>query len=167
MKLDVGCGHYPKGDVNIDLYVKPTQHRSGDQRFLTDTPLNTKEIPNFVQADACHLPFRNDCFDEVVSHHTIEHVSKPLKMLKEIVRVTKINGLIIIVCPHRYAEREKCPMHKHMINIKWLDQAFKKCGVPRISAKERDWRYFPHNAFPWFRLPVEIELHTTKVKANE
>ena len=68
MILDVGCGNKPRGDVNID-FVKQT-------------------VPNFVRADALNLPFRDNVFSHACSHHVIEHVENPLKMISELKRVT-------------------------------------------------------------------------------
>jgi ubiquinone/menaquinone biosynthesis C-methylase UbiE len=81
LRLDVGCGHRVRGDVNVDLNAQSTIHRS--QNSYTDVPLDMK-IPNFVLADSQHLPFRNNVFEKVFSSHVIEHVKKPELMLYEI-----------------------------------------------------------------------------------
>jgi ubiquinone/menaquinone biosynthesis C-methylase UbiE len=87
LRLDVGCGHVPRGDVNVDLFVEATGHRVDKTR-----PLDIRNIPNFVKADACHLPFRDNVFDEVISYHTIEHVLNPVLMIKEMIRTCKTHG---------------------------------------------------------------------------
>lgn len=69
--LDIGCGAYPRGDVNIDLFPKIPQPK------------------NFVLADAHHLPFANHSFTGVVCSHTLEHLQNPLQALKEMNRVSK------------------------------------------------------------------------------
>jgi SAM-dependent methyltransferase len=117
--LDVGCGGTFKGDVNVDLYANPTEHRPNY--------LIMKKIPNFVLADAQHLPFRNKTFDEVTSSHVIEHVEKPMLMVKEMCRISK--EYVNIRCPHRLwlgsrlFRRNKG--HKHRgFNASWFKQAF-------------------------------------------
>ncbi len=50
----------------------------------------------FLVADAHKLPFKANSFDLVVSYETIEHVTDPPKILAEIRRVLKDNGLTII-----------------------------------------------------------------------
>ena len=69
MILDVGCGKAAVGDVNLDI--------------------KKQQVPDFVQADAQHLPFVDNAFDRVVSTHCIEHVDSPTKAILEMLRVTK------------------------------------------------------------------------------
>ena len=45
------------------------------------------------------LPFSDCTFDCVTSYQTLEHVQDPLKVLREMVRVTKAGGGIYIRCP--------------------------------------------------------------------
>jgi len=42
MIIDIGCGHNPVGDVNVDLFVEATPHRSGDQSKCNDRRLIQK-----------------------------------------------------------------------------------------------------------------------------
>jgi len=102
MNLDVGCGHNFRArsqeDVNVDLNVKPTFHRS--QNSYADSALDTKKIPNFVLADAQHLPFRNNVFEKVTSTSVLEHVKNPMLMLSEMARVS--NRFIYVRTPHRF-----------------------------------------------------------------
>lgn len=113
MILDVGCGSKPCGTVNVDLFSKkfadPSKHHV----------LSPKEIRNFVFADASSLPFRFDVFDVVHSRHVIEHVEKPLKMLRELIRVSR--GKIIVVTPHRFGHQTK-----YHINF-LLEHGLKNC----------------------------------------
>jgi len=162
MKLDIGCGHFYKGDVNIDLFVKATPHRSSDQTKCDDFDLDTKRIPNFIRADACYLPIVDNAFDEVFSYHTIEHVSNPFLMIKEMVRTAKNKGLIKLVCPHRYSSRRKRVLHKNLFSLTWVLTAFKKCGVRSVYGRYSSWRHFPNNVISVIRLPDEIEISAQK-----
>lgn len=153
MKLDVGCGHDFKGDVNLDLNINATLHRHLTNQ--NDFPLQTRLIPNFIKADCCCLPFQDKCFEEVYSSHVIEHIANPFLMLKEMARVSK--SKITIKCPHRYAGK-KSPGHISMLNLTWFMRAFARIGLTAINGKAISWRYFPHSWFPLFRLPIEIEV---------
>lgn len=33
MKLDIGCGNFPTGDVNTDLFIEDIGHRTGTAIF--------------------------------------------------------------------------------------------------------------------------------------
>ena len=70
--LDVGPGVAPKGDVNVDL-----NKESGLRG----------NCANFVLADATHLPFKDGCFDIVVSSDLLEHIADDESALAEMWRV--------------------------------------------------------------------------------
>lgn len=154
MILDIGCGHRPHGHVNVDLYAKATWHRSED-RFPTDRSLIKKRIKNLVTANAHHLPFKDNTFSTVFSRNTIEHVTNPVKMIKEMLRVSKHE--VIIVCPHRYSDAAKSPPHHNFFNIKWFLYETEKLGY-YCKVETTKWRYFPHIIFPLFQLPREIKV---------
>ena len=59
MMLDVGCGHNARGDVNVDLFPRATDHRSKDQSKCVDLDLDLVKINNFIVAEASHLPFKD------------------------------------------------------------------------------------------------------------
>lgn len=88
VKLDIGCGGNPKGDVNLDLFYDESPH--------TVKKIEAKHIPNFVLGSARYLPFRGRCFDESVVSHLLEHVPVPTEVLGEIGRVTKDRVLIAV-----------------------------------------------------------------------
>lgn len=45
--------------------------------------------------------FNDNSFDFVIFNHVIEHVANPVKAIKEIFRIAKINGLIVISAPDK------------------------------------------------------------------
>lgn len=105
--LDVGCGSLQQGDFNIDVQ---------------------KQLGVDVVADGCHLPFRSNTFQRVVSHHSLEHMDDPLQGLREMVRVS--SNRVIVTVPHRYGAYAKIdPTHKHFLHTKWLGQAARHLGV--------------------------------------
>ncbi len=46
--------------------------------------------------------FPNNSFDMVVSFETIEHIQDPIAFLKEIKRIVKPDGIVVISCPNDY-----------------------------------------------------------------
>jgi len=163
MKLDVGCGHNSQGDVNVDLFVEPTSHRSHDQRSRIDKALNVKSIPNFVRADACHLPFRNGAFDEVISLNVLEHIKNPVKMMREIVRVLKLGGTTQIHTSHWLEPRKMKPMHLHYFSKTTLNNLLKLCGLHVTRSSYVRWKFFPHHFCPIVRFPQGIEIVGRKI----
>lgn len=61
------------------------RRRHGDLRNLT-----------FVQADATDLPFADDVFDAVTMSYALRNVHDPKKALRELYRVTKPGGRLVI-----------------------------------------------------------------------
>ncbi|MFB0567523.1 MAG: class I SAM-dependent methyltransferase [Candidatus Bathyarchaeia archaeon] len=102
MKLDVGCGDKPKGDVNCDLYAGGSPHFTDKDHGLIDP----KQIPNFVKCDAHYLPFRSNSFDVVIGNHLLEHCKHPYDVLKEFRRVTSRKIMIEVPCLRRITFRE-------------------------------------------------------------
>jgi len=110
--LDIGCGSgaltyliSQKGGMVIGVDVL-----DGAIKFAREKTKNIRNI-GFIKASACHLPFKNDCFDYVVSSDVIEHLEEPDKMLAEIKRVYNGNGKVVITTPLRFTEEPLDRMH--------------------------------------------------------
>jgi hypothetical protein len=119
--LDVGCGHRPTGDVNVDLFPEASGHRCVDQRVNDDVALHVHEIPNFVKADACSLPFRNGAFKSSYTWHLIEHLPDPEMFLRELMRVSVEK--VEVRCPngeHVSCKGETKPLHLHDFSLEWF-----------------------------------------------
>jgi ubiquinone/menaquinone biosynthesis C-methylase UbiE len=56
----------------------------------------------YVVADAMNLPFKDHSFSHVISSEVLEHLKDDRKALREIARVTKPNGVLIVTFPHRH-----------------------------------------------------------------
>ena len=81
-KLNLGCGEFrKKGYINLDINknVKPEVVHD-----LTKFP----------------YPFKNDYFDLVEADHVLEHTEDPFKVMKELHRIMKRNGTLIVRVPH-------------------------------------------------------------------
>lgn len=151
--LDVGCGNKPCGHVNVDLYMKKSQHRLS----------SLKKIPNLVKADALHLPFAANSFLEVHSNHLIEHLEEPEQFIRECLRVAKER--VVITCPHRYSrqglrlKQSSTAAHKNFFSVSWFHQTLSylphkvSCStVPK-----------PHKFIPLIQLPHEIRIEVLKI----
>jgi ubiquinone/menaquinone biosynthesis C-methylase UbiE len=64
---------------------------------LSDYPLDWRS--RFHGGKGEVLPFADDSFDYVTSFQTLEHVEDPLRVVREMVRVTKPGGAVHIMCP--------------------------------------------------------------------
>lgn len=64
-----------------------------------------RNVDGGVQANASSIPFADNSFDAIVSFETIEHLSEPVKFLKEIKRVLIPNGKFYISTPVKKGNR--------------------------------------------------------------
>jgi len=96
--LDVGCGTGWFSARAAELGAEVTSVDIGT-RLLELTRSRCATRP--VAADACALPFRTSAFDVVLSSECIEHTLDPHAAVREIHRVTRPGGLMLITVPNR------------------------------------------------------------------
>lgn len=73
-----------------------------------------------VSGDAHKLPFRDRCFDYVVSSDTLEHFYDPLHAIVEVRRVLKPDGRFVIWVPFLQAFHENDYYRYTPLGIEWL-----------------------------------------------
>jgi SAM-dependent methyltransferase len=93
--LDVGCGMRP--------YEKT--FFAGAEKYLGTDYLSDRSRPDVV-ASALQLPFEDASFDTVTSTEVLEHVPDPLKALREMRRVIRPNGFLILSTPMYWPRHE-------------------------------------------------------------
>lgn len=135
MKLDVGCGDHPEGDVNCDLYIKDIGHRGHK-----GTHINLNRTPNFLVCDAHNLPFKDEAFNEVTCNQVIEHVDNPCQLMSELVRVS--SSKINVRCPHRYS-RKNNDFHINFFSKAWFSKAMVKLGCYGFVRYSAPIYFFP------------------------
>ena len=99
--LDVGCGKgwvakefLPKGKTVVSLDISVT-----NPSIVKKLYSNPKHFA--IAADSFHLPFNNESFDCVIASEIIEHVFDPEGFVKELFRVVKKGGSLIITTPYK------------------------------------------------------------------
>ena len=65
-----------------------------------------KWLDKFINTYGETLPYENNYFDCISSWHTLEHVNNVEDCIKEMIRVTKKNGFIHLVCPDYHSTFE-------------------------------------------------------------
>jgi SAM-dependent methyltransferase len=95
--LDAGCG---SGRV--------FQHRlAGRVRRVvgvdvTDEPRGNTNIDDGAKADLRALPLRDASFDLIVMSHVAEHLTEPEPVFRELARVLRPGGLLLLLTPNRW-----------------------------------------------------------------
>jgi len=80
--LNLGCGEdYKKGWINLD----------SRRNIKSDIRWDLNSLP---------YPFKKMEFDNVLLSHVLEHVNDPVKVLKEVIRISKENAKVTVIVPH-------------------------------------------------------------------
>jgi len=102
--LDVGCGRRKTpGAVGVDHDPKT------DADIIHDL-------------DRFPWPFENDAFDRIICSHILEHLDDVVGTMKELHRIARSGGRILILTPHytnrcSYAD----PTHRHHFSVQAFD----------------------------------------------
>ncbi len=92
--LDIGCGNGQISDyfsIKNDVFSVDVD----DKRSKKDHKYHFQLVKNEK------LPFDNQQFDIIISHHVIEHLEDQNLHLLEIIRTLKPSGVIYIGCPNK------------------------------------------------------------------
>lgn len=92
--LDVACGRA----ANCVWLLDRSQYFGSDISFRGLRHVQRKGL-NLVCADAEALPFVDHSFDAVLSTYALEHSVNPVQMLREMVRVVRPGGRVVLLGP--------------------------------------------------------------------
>ena len=95
--LDAGCG---TGSFSVQAARLGANVISLDvgKNLLKET--RRKGIAAVVAADAARMPIRDRSFDIVVSSECIEHTLSPPDTMRELIRVLRPGGWLVVTCPN-------------------------------------------------------------------
>lgn len=130
--VDFGCGNKP--------YYRFFQPRV-EKYIGVDITQNLFNTVDVVLEKPNALPFENNSIDCVLSTQVLEHVSEPEQYLKEISRVLRPGGRLILSCPGSYMLHEE-PHDYYRYTIYGLDYLLKKCNLKplRVDTVGGAWR---------------------------
>ena len=99
--LDVGCGRgdFSKGFKELGLLVSGLDVIKSQSEMLKDIEIKYANIENDK------FPFNDETFDIIFSKSVIEHLRNPDNFIKEIHRLLKPGGRIIILTPDWQSQR--------------------------------------------------------------
>jgi len=96
--LDVGCGLKPYESLFFTHEYIGIDVESG---YWSEVDKKTN-----TYFDGINIPFDNNSFDVVLCTEVLEHASDPDKLLKEIFRVLKDDGILYLTVPFVWNEHE-------------------------------------------------------------
>jgi len=116
--LDVGCGKKPYRRYFVDsqLYIGVDKHAQEAD----------------VVAVAEELPFRGGCFDIVLCIQVLEHVENPKRVLEEIKRVLRPNGVVVLSTHGFWIEDHEIPDYWRW-TFQGLAKILDECGFKIVK----------------------------------
>jgi len=166
--LDVGCGHKP--------YEKT--FFAGAEKYIGMDYLTDRSKPDVV-GSATDIPLGDASFDTVVSTEVLEHVPDPLKALREMYRVLKPGGYLILSTP-MYWPRHEVPYDYfrypydgllHLIKTSGFEltrlynrgRSYAFIGVVIQGTQPISWKSVPwliNRFFLWCDCHLKHDIHT-------
>lgn len=142
--LDVGCG--------IGTYVRKfrnfSEHVVGIDVDEERVAEGAKSLPHLLVAEAEVLPFPDSSFDVVLLNEVIEHVRDDAQTIRDVLRILRPGGRLIIYAPNRlyFFETHGIYVGRRYVFrliplINWLPDIVRNRFCPHVRAyTERDIR---------------------------
>lgn len=110
--LDAGAGQKrARVFINNNKYVSQDfgEYKGGgvysDYKGTWDKPWDSSDCD--LLCDICDIPISDNSFDMVICFEVIEHLQEPLNAIKELSRVLKKDGILILTAPNLCAAHQK------------------------------------------------------------
>ena len=168
--LDIGCN-----DCSITRFLP-----SGCYKYLgVDLSIPALKEGNSharIQGDACFLPVKGNAVDIVICSEIIEHLEEPHSILREIVRVLKPRGKLVISTPNKESVFLQIQNSLHIPRFhdwKYVESHFQTYSAREFDALLEDYGFIIREkaksiAFPPFKLtkkPYPFKIFHTLSKA--
>ena len=96
--VDVGCGQKPYRNLfNVSKYIG----------IEIDSPITRRMNKADIFYDGKTLPLSNESADAILSNQVLEHIFEPAQFFKEINRVLKVKGKLLLTVPFIWDEHEQ------------------------------------------------------------
>lgn len=117
--LDIGCGNKP--------FEKIFAEKNTCEFIGIDNNPNSKA--DFIQDITEPLPFKSYSFDLVILSEVLEHIPEPLKVINEIIRILKNDGILFMSTPLAF------PIHGKPYDYFRYTEYFYKDHLKKIGLK--------------------------------
>lgn len=157
--LDAGCGdgnniNALRGAVEAAGFVPHIVGVDYNELRLARSRARTAVVP--LKTNLLQLPFRENTFDLILCNHVIEHIHDDIGALRELARVIKPDGLVLIGVPNEgcvlaqlrnhVLERSVLSVtdHVHFYTAKLLFERVQQAGLVPRAPIGREGFFFPH-----------------------
>jgi len=136
--LDVGCG---TGAIIKEFSKNGNIHGLDiDYERLRFAHSNYKDV-SFICADAHHLPYHNNSFSIVLCHFLLLWVKSPEQVIKEMLRVGKPGGHILLLAEPDYGGRIDYPEKLYILGEAQANSLKLQGADPNTGRKLSKWLY--------------------------
>lgn len=149
--LDVGCGGGFLSNYLAERGFVVTGVDLSESSLAIAKARDKTKTANYILADAYELPFEDQSFDVITSTDFLEHVHEPRRVLKEVSRCLRKNGLFFF---HTFNKTKLA----HLLVIKSLEWFVK--NTPR-NLHVIDLFIPPQDLTSWMR---EYHLETMEIR---
>lgn len=123
--LEVGCG---TGAILRDLPTSASLHGLDlDPAALAQCRIHASNA-TLVRGDGLFLPYPDEIFDILYCHYFLLWVSDPVQAVREMKRVTRINGHILALAEPDYSSRVDKPDELKILG-EWQRESLKRQGA--------------------------------------
>jgi SAM-dependent methyltransferase len=120
--LDIGCG-----EGKFLIYAPKDHIVSGTEIIDSDIEKSKKKGLNVIKSNLDKkLPFKDNTFDGILISHVIEHLESPYESLKEVKRILRAGGKLVILTPNFATD------HKNFYNDPTHKRPFTKRGLFKL-----------------------------------
>jgi len=127
---------------------------NGNYRILMEdswkyTGVDIEEGPNVdvVMPEAYRIPLEDEVFDVAISGNCFEHAANPFKLMKEVSRIVKPNGLFFMTVPWIMPEH-RFPIDCWRILRDGWESLFSESGIETIETFYHEQRHpFLHDSW--------------------
>lgn len=151
--LDIGCGFNYKFLLEVEPYISEGYGIDFKVSELKNEKIKTRQIKLDNK-----LPFHKNSFDFVTMLAVLEHLDHPVEIVREIERILKPEGKLILTVPSKYSKpvlkflayklkivnEEEINDHKKYYNYKDLEKLFKETDKLKIQ-KHRYFQFYMNN----------------------
>jgi ubiquinone/menaquinone biosynthesis C-methylase UbiE len=152
--LDIGCGSGTLSNLSYYNKLRNEYTIFGIDFIKKNIQSISKKFPegNFSVGDAERIKYRKDTFDFILMRHVLEHVYELDNVLKQVNRILKKNGRLLIAVPHPFMESiqknniigyyQSGHHHERVFTEKELTKILKKHKFKIVKISSKKWPLF-------------------------
>ena len=161
--LDVGAGSCPYGP-----FFAHCRYETQDFKSLKDEQLNLGQYGRIdYVCDATDIPVPNANFDVILCTEVLEHVPEPIRVVKEIARILKPGGRLILTAPLGAGIHQE-PYHFYGgYTPFWYRKFLGEAGFENITVEPNAgfFRFFSQECIRFLMLSRPFRLHSGTIRS--